>query len=105
MKTQNPTDMRLILRVLKETDVLTKQQHRTLEGQVLAGDVDGAKKGLRRIIRRLKNNSNIEALRGALADKVVGQKEEKKRRADGYEAKVTIIDELHGQEGEKTEKC
>ena len=76
MQAKNATDMRLILRVLRDTDVLTKQQHRTLEGQVLAGDVDGAKKGLRRIIRRLKNNSNIEALRGALADKEQGQEGE-----------------------------
>lgn len=80
MKTKKPTDMRLTLKVLRETDVLTKQQHRTLEGQVLAGDVDGAKKGLRRIIRRLKNNSNIEALRGVLADKEQGQEGEKKEQ-------------------------
>ena len=31
---------------------LTKQQYRTLRGQVLAGDPDGAMKGLRRILQR-----------------------------------------------------
>ena len=29
---------------------LTKQQYRTLKGQILAGDTDGAMKGLRKII-------------------------------------------------------
>lgn len=31
---------------------LTKQQYKTLRGQVLAGDPDGAMKGLRNILQR-----------------------------------------------------
>ena len=31
---------------------LTRQQYRTLRGQVLAGDGDGALRGLRKILRR-----------------------------------------------------
>lgn len=33
-------------------DRLTVQQYKTLRGQVLAGDGDGALKGLRRVLRR-----------------------------------------------------
>ncbi len=29
---------------------ITKQQYRTLKGQILAGDVDGAMRGLRKIL-------------------------------------------------------
>ena len=40
----------LILRNTKHR--LTPQQYRTLRGQVLAGDPDGAMKGLRNILQR-----------------------------------------------------
>lgn len=40
----------LLLRNTKHR--LSRQQYRTLKGQVLAGDADGAMKGLRRILRR-----------------------------------------------------
>lgn len=33
-------------------DRLTKQQYRTLKGQILAGDADGAMKGLRKVLMR-----------------------------------------------------
>lgn len=33
-------------------DRLTKQQYRTLKGQILAGDSDGAMKGLRKVLMR-----------------------------------------------------
>lgn len=33
-------------------DRLTKQQYKTLKGQILAGDGDGAMKGLRRVLMR-----------------------------------------------------
>ena len=32
-------------------DRLTKQQYKTLKGQILAGDSDGAMKGLRKLLR------------------------------------------------------
>lgn len=33
-------------------DRLTKQQYKTLKGQILAGDSEGAMKGLRRLLQR-----------------------------------------------------
>lgn len=33
-------------------DRLTKQQYRTLKGQILAGDSDGAMRGLRKVLMR-----------------------------------------------------
>lgn len=41
------------LMLLKNTKHrLTKQQYKTLRGQILAGDADGAIKGLRNILQR-----------------------------------------------------
>lgn len=34
-------------------DVLTKQEIKTIRGQALAGNVEGARKGLKKILRRL----------------------------------------------------
>mgnify|MGYP003307317287 CR=1 FL=1 len=34
-------------------DKLTKQQYRTLKGQILAGDIDGAMRGLQKILERV----------------------------------------------------
>ena len=34
-------------------DKLTKQQYRTLKGQILAGDIDGAMRGLQKILGRV----------------------------------------------------
>ena len=51
MKMDNiDTGALLLLRNTKHR--LTRQQYRTLRGQVLAGDVDGAMKGLRNILQR-----------------------------------------------------
>lgn len=36
---------------------LTKQQYRTLKGQILAGDPDGAMKGLKRLLGRRANDA------------------------------------------------
>ena len=33
---------------------LTKQQYKTLKGQILSGNKDGAMKGLRKIMRKLE---------------------------------------------------
>ena len=38
-------------------DRLTPQQFKTLRGQVLAGDPDGALKGLKRILERKRKNA------------------------------------------------
>lgn len=37
---------------------LTKQQKRTLLGQVKAGHIEGAERGLKRLLKRLENNNN-----------------------------------------------
>ena len=37
---------------------LSKQQYKTLRGQILAGDPDGAMKGLRNILRRRADRMN-----------------------------------------------
>ena len=45
--------MRKFLKVLKsERGKLTKQEYKTLRGQALAGDVNGAIKGLDKCLRR-----------------------------------------------------
>ena len=36
-------------------DILTKQQYRTIKGQIKAGDIIGADRGLDRLIRKRKN--------------------------------------------------
>ncbi len=37
----------------RERENLTPQQFRTLKGQILAGDIEGAEKGLRKLLRRV----------------------------------------------------
>lgn len=47
------TDLNAVMRALKaNTGRLTRQQIKTLRGQALKGDIDGASKGLERILRR-----------------------------------------------------
>lgn len=45
-------DVRAVIQLKACRDRLTKQQYKTLKGQVLAGDGDGAMKGLRKILTR-----------------------------------------------------
>lgn len=46
--------MKLAMMLIRENkNNLTPQQMRTLKGQCRAGDIDGAMKGLHRILRRL----------------------------------------------------
>ena len=45
--------LKALIALRKERSNLTSQQFRTLKGQILAGDVDGAKKGLQRLLRRV----------------------------------------------------
>lgn len=46
-------DTRALIQLKGCRDRLTRQQYKTLRGQVLAGDGDGAMKGLRKILRRV----------------------------------------------------
>lgn len=43
-------ETRLILKVIKDNKAkLTRQQVKTIRGQVLSGDIEGARKGLKRL--------------------------------------------------------
>lgn len=43
-------DVRAAMNLKACRDRLTKQQYKTLKGQILAGDSEGAMKGLRRLL-------------------------------------------------------
>lgn len=43
-------DVRAAMNLKASRDRLTKQQYKTLKGQILAGDSEGAMKGLRRLL-------------------------------------------------------
>ena len=45
-------DFKALIQLKATRDRLTVQQYKTLRGQVLAGDADGALKGLRRLLTR-----------------------------------------------------
>ena len=45
-------DKSYLIRLKSYRKTLTAQQYKTLKGQVLAGDVDGARKGLRKLLKR-----------------------------------------------------
>ena len=47
-------DFKAIIQIKACKDRLTPQQYKTLKGQVLAGDSDGALRGLRKILLRDK---------------------------------------------------
>lgn len=51
-------DFRALMHVKACRDRLTSQQYKTLRGQVLAGDGDGAMKGLRKLLKST-NDTNI----------------------------------------------
>lgn len=44
--------LKALCELRRERSNLTAQQFRTLKGQILAGDVEGAEKGLQRLLRR-----------------------------------------------------
>lgn len=47
----------MMRRIKEYRSVLTKQQKKTLRGQILAGDYTGAEKGLNKLLtQRIKNN-------------------------------------------------
>lgn len=52
MDAVKPIDTKAFIQLKACRDRLTAQQYRTLRGQVLAGDGDGALKGLRTILTR-----------------------------------------------------
>ena len=43
-------DYKALIQLKATRDRLTKQQYRTIKGQILAGDPDGAMRGLRRLL-------------------------------------------------------
>ena len=66
----NTTTAALVL-LRNAKPLLTKQQYRTLRGQVLAGNPRGAIKGLGKILRR-RSDSPIDLIRRAVIDEVPG---------------------------------
>ena len=50
MDALNQVDVNALIQLKGARHRLTAQQYRTLRGQVLAGDADGALKGLRKIL-------------------------------------------------------
>lgn len=47
------TDKQVYLRILKNyKNQLTRQQLKTFKGQILSGDIDGFKKGLKKVVGR-----------------------------------------------------
>ena len=68
MNTDNTTNAALVL-LMDAKPLLSRQQYKTLRGQILAGDPNGAIKGLGKILRR-RNNSTIDLIRRAVIDDV-----------------------------------
>lgn len=57
MSELTPIDPATLMLVKMNRPYLTAQQYRTLRGQVLAGDAEGARKGLRKIILLVGSNA------------------------------------------------
>jgi len=57
MSELRPIDPATLTLVKMNRPYLTAQQYRTLRGQVLAGDAEGARKGLRKIILLAGSNA------------------------------------------------
>ena len=51
-------DFRALIKIKACKPRLTAQQYKTLRGQVLAGDSEGALKGLKSILKRGEQNGN-----------------------------------------------
>lgn len=52
MDALRPIDSGLLIRLKSYRNRLTAQQYRTIKGQILAGDSEGARKGLRKLLKR-----------------------------------------------------
>ena len=61
-------DFRALLQIKACKDRLTAQQYKTLRGQVLAGDADGALKGIKTILKRGENKGNGNGNKAVLLD-------------------------------------
>lgn len=57
MNKAKQVDYRALIRLKAAKNLLTRQQHKTLRGQVLAGDADGAMRGLDKILTRDKRRN------------------------------------------------
>jgi hypothetical protein len=53
-------DFKALIQLKSIRDRLSPQQYKTLRGQVLAGDPDGAMKGLRKILRRCSDEVDLD---------------------------------------------
>lgn len=61
MQTENRIDFNAMMQVKGCRSWLTKQQYKTLRGQVLAGDGDGALKGLRKLLLKQQGKGSNDA--------------------------------------------
>ena len=52
-------DYKALIQLKATRDRLTPQQYKTLRGQVLAGDADGAMRGLRRLHQPCKRQGSL----------------------------------------------
>lgn len=52
MDALRPIDSGLLIRLKSYRNRLTAQQYRTIKGQILAGDTEGARKGLWKLLKR-----------------------------------------------------
>lgn len=56
MNAVNPINKSALIHLNRSRERLTPQQYKTLKGQILAGEHDGALRGLKKLIeRRVKN--------------------------------------------------
>lgn len=60
IKTNNNIKFLKTLKKLRSEMIINTQQMRTLKGQYLSGDKDGAIKGLKKLIRRYEKNNEIK---------------------------------------------
>ena len=62
---QNTDEALRVLKLLYKRGDLTVQQYKTLKGQVLAGDMEAATKGLYKLIRKGKNSDATDTRQGS----------------------------------------
>lgn len=48
--------LKSFIKLKKHKNILTKQQYKTIKGQILVGDTNGAMKGLNKLLNRKSDN-------------------------------------------------
>lgn len=55
------TSFLYLLRTAKQTKLITNQQYKTIRGQWHSGDVEGAKKGFSKLVKKSVDNSRLKS--------------------------------------------